>query len=58
MFGQAVGERERAVQPDARRDGFVDERVERRSADDFEHGPPLGGVRADVSRREWTRAKG
>src|SRR6266480_5419650 len=52
MFRQTVGKRERVLQPDARRNGFVDERVERWSADDFEHGPPLRGVRADMTRRK------
>jgi hypothetical protein len=44
-----VRKSERLIQANLRRNGVVDERVERRRADDREHGLSLGMVRADVT---------
>src|SRR6185436_7304917 len=51
-LGDAVGNGEGFGEPDRRRKGFVDERVEGGHADDVEHGPPLSSVGTNMARRE------
>ena len=48
VFALARRERERLLQPDARGNRFVHERVERRRADGLQHLPALGLVGTDV----------
>ena len=49
VLGLSFRQIERRRQPDARRNRFVDQRVERGGADDLQHRVALGRVRADVA---------
>ena len=49
VLGYAVRQVERLAEPDARRNRLVDQRVQRRRADDLQHRAGVGVVRTDVA---------